>query len=552
MMYDPIYERINWENEEVSRKTALGAINLNKMDYALYEHDKRIVNMDARLESQEQTLETIADRTEEIKGQVSQLSSEIDKQVVSISEEIKIFTTHSFECEIPMEIGGIDGTGIEYAATHRGRSVYTHCMHPLLTLHVPLKYKWRLCLYKHSHNQFYAYTDWFTGDVKLKDIIEYYQLTNGDLVTFRILIGNQDDSELPGIDTITLKTPPKEKDAPYIKSDLLSEVSDGYACGHVPFLANGYYLSPPIRVKPNTAYETYAIRNYALYSNDFQFIHIGSGGGGTTITTPNNEDIAYLVYCWKNTDNNFDNMAFAESGKLIGGYAFEGIVPAEPCKWVAMGDSITAGYYSTAPKTQGFSSEKSWTKYVADKKGYKLTNIAIGGSGYVDSTHATDHTNAKMKADATDFSGVDLVTLAYGVNDWKYGFAIGSVSDDKNAGNTMASNMKYVIEKILADNPHTKIIVITPVNCMGYDFNYGDFSANYGLGYTMPENGKTLEEVFEVQKAICEYYGIQMIDNTHNSVVNRVNIASMLLDGVHPTIECYEVMGKELAEKITY
>lgn len=59
MMYDPIYERINWENEEVSRKTALGAINLNKMDYALYEHDKRIVNMDSRLESQEQTLSTI-------------------------------------------------------------------------------------------------------------------------------------------------------------------------------------------------------------------------------------------------------------------------------------------------------------------------------------------------------------------------------------------------------------------------------------------------------------------------------------------------------------
>jgi hypothetical protein len=58
-MYDPIYERINWENEEVSRKTALGAINLNKMDYALYEHDKRIVNMDSRLESQEQTLSTI-------------------------------------------------------------------------------------------------------------------------------------------------------------------------------------------------------------------------------------------------------------------------------------------------------------------------------------------------------------------------------------------------------------------------------------------------------------------------------------------------------------
>lgn len=43
-----------------------------------------------------------------------------------------------------------------------------------------------------------------------------------------------------------------------------------------------------------------------------------------------------------------------------------------------------------------------------------------------------------------------------------------------------------------------------------------------------------------------------MIDNTHNSIVNRVNITSMLLDGVHPNEECYKYMAKELSAKITY
>lgn len=43
-----------------------------------------------------------------------------------------------------------------------------------------------------------------------------------------------------------------------------------------------------------------------------------------------------------------------------------------------------------------------------------------------------------------------------------------------------------------------------------------------------------------------------MIDNTHNSIVNRVNITSMLLDGVHPNEECYKCMAKELLAKITY
>lgn len=217
-----------------------------------------------------------------------------------------------------------------------------------------------------------------------------------------------------------------------------------------------------------------------------------------------------------------------------------------------MGDSITAGYYSTGPHAQGAEYDKSWARYVADKKGYNLTNIAIGGSGYLDSEHATDHTNAKTKANATNFANVDMVTLAYGCNDWKYGLPIGNVNDSKDAGNTMASNMKYVIEKILSDNPYCKIFVMTPINCMGYDFDYGDFSTNYGLGFTNQSNGKTLEDVFSVQKSICEYYGIQYIDNTHSSIVNRKNIRNMLLDGVHPNVECYKVMANEISEKITF
>lgn len=496
-----------------------------------------------------------------VRGQANALVAMIEAEAGQLSSEIAnvsdMVTTRTFITEIPTEVGGINGEGVDYEATNRARSIGEYGLHPLFTLSMGAKYKYRLALFladsKGGNRRFFTYTDWVVGETSLKYVIDNIGTDIAlSLVTFRVLIGHNDDSDITNLESIVMKSPQIEKTEPYITTDLLSEVTKGYACGCTPFVASDYYVSPPIKVKPNTTYETYAIRNYALYNAKYQYISNGSGGGGTLVTTPDNEEVAYLIYCWKNTDNNAENMAFAEKGKLTGGYSFNGRVGTDSYKWVAMGDSITAGYYSTGPKAQGADYNKSWAKCVADKKDYVLNNIAIGGSGYLDSEHATDKTNAKMKANATDFSGVDIVTLAYGVNDWKYGFAIGGVNDDKNAGNTMASNMKYVIEKILSDNPLAKIFVITPINCMGYDFNYGDFSTNYGLGYTIPENGKTLEEVFEVQKAICEYYGIQFIDNTHSSVVNRVNIASMLLDGVHPTIECYEVMGRELAEKITY
>lgn len=51
MAYDSIYTRINWENETESRSTPLGATNLNKMDYALSEIDKRVVELSKQDES---------------------------------------------------------------------------------------------------------------------------------------------------------------------------------------------------------------------------------------------------------------------------------------------------------------------------------------------------------------------------------------------------------------------------------------------------------------------------------------------------------------------
>lgn len=215
-------------------------------------------------------------------------------------------------------------------------------------------------------------------------------------------------------------------------------------------------------------------------------------------------------------------------------------------KWYALGDSITQGYYSLGSNINV--TPQSWANLVAEKTGLNLKNVGVGGSGYAVAGTVLDELNAKDHVDAINFGDADLVTIAYGVNDWKYNAVRGDVNSSAGDG-TICGNMKYVIEKILTDNPLSKILVFTPLNCWGKTKNYGDRSTNYGLGYAFSNSG-TLEQVCQAIKDVASYYGIEVVDLTHNSVVNRQSLPSVLDDGVHPTIACHAQLGFEIARKM--
>ena len=146
-----------------------------------------------------------------------------------------------------------------------------------------------------------------------------------------------------------------------------------------------------------------------------------------------------------------------------------------------------------------------------------------------------------------DFNNFDIVTLAYGVNDWKYNCVLGSMDDSFDTPTTIYGGMRKTIETIIASNPLCKIYVITPINCSAK----GDESTNWGLGSAYSNNG-TLEDIFNAIKEVCEYYGIEMIDMTHSSIINRKNIKNCLLDNVHPTADTHTVMARELGAKIQF
>ena len=231
---------------------------------------------------------------------------------------------------------------------------------------------------------------------------------------------------------------------------------------------------------------------------------------------------------------------------------FKILVKEYKYNWFALGDSIVQGYYSfeNGDGTETGSSiavtQDCWVNLVSFKNECKLFNYGVGGSGFVHNGTVLDKLNACDHVDTIDFSNADLVTIAYGVNDWKYNCNLGSMASNKKDG-TIYGNMKYVIEKIVSDNPKAKIIIITPLNCSAY----GTQQNNWGIGYSFSNNG-TLERIFEAEKEVAEYYGIEMIDMTHNSVINRISAPLLLADGVHPTLDGHKAIACELTKKINF
>lgn len=312
---------------------------------------------------------------------------------------------------------------------------------------------------------------------------------------------------------------------------------------------------------------TFAVANNGTNGASADVVNTRIAGVATdgieNIIITKNEEIAYRDtngYTWCNTGHAFIPQDYeeriADLEAIAAALQEAGASLTSGAKWFALGDSITQGWASVADSSQpsGYRQflsptvEERWVNIVAAKNGYELTNYGIGGSGYNYAT-ANAQKNARQQVDTIDFSECDFVTLAYGVNDWKYAANIGSMDDDIEAGGSMVANMRYVIRKILSDNPLCKIFVVSPINCCVR----GTYDTNWGIDYTGTDfNGYGLEQICELQKAVCLYHGIEFIDMTHCSIVNRENIRTLLADSVHPTVEGHRLMARELAKKINF
>lgn len=216
--------------------------------------------------------------------------------------------------------------------------------------------------------------------------------------------------------------------------------------------------------------------------------------------------------------------------------------------WYAVGDSITQGYYSYLDESgKGvleFNAALVWSTLLAEKTGWTLVNEAVGGSGFVHKATVLDKLTGREHIDGIDFSQAELVTIAFGINDWKGNQKLGTMEDDLATGGTIYSNMRYIIEKIQKDNPDVEIVVIAPMNSC----RYGLAEKNWSLGYKFSKS-KTLQDVYNVMEDVCKYYKLPLIDLTHNEEING-DIQNWFPDGVHPSLQKHVRLAEILEEEL--
>ena len=252
-------------------------------------------------------------------------------------------------------------------------------------------------------------------------------------------------------------------------------------------------------------------------------------------------------------------------------------------KWYVLGDSISAGYYSltktmademgvtffyespvTAPDGDATGSlfdatlQHNYWGYANRWINKALVPLGTPGQGYFRT--AFNGKNGLAMVQENDFADADLITVAWGFNDWHYNQARGNhdlidaaepyatAATDASRITTINQAIWYCLGVLIDKAPDAEIVVQTPLNAWAYG---GDFASNWSINYAMSNSG-TLAQIHDDIVYWADYYGLKVLDLTYNnSFVNRQNIKSAIIDGSHPSDETHKRLGRYVANTLT-
>lgn len=150
-----------------------------------------------------------------------------------------------------------------------------------------------------------------------------------------------------------------------------------------------------------------------------------------------------------------------------------------------------------------------------------------------------------------DWSTVDIVTIACGVNDF------GGDTPIKATDGTFTNDyeyyegaLSYAIEKILSKYPHIRIVICTPL------WRFWEIDGTYQYcsddEQSKNEANYLLTDYVKACKNVAEKYHILCVDNYYELGVNKFNrnIYFTATDGVHPNVKGRQIIGERIASKI--
>ena len=148
-----------------------------------------------------------------------------------------------------------------------------------------------------------------------------------------------------------------------------------------------------------------------------------------------------------------------------------------------------------------------------------------------------------------DFNNVDIITIAFGTNDWQGGNALDNADTPKDTA-CIAGALRYSIETILTAYPHIKIFVCCPI----YRFwNNADGTLNYDSDtQSSAVNGVLLTDIVEKEKDVANEYHLPFIDNYYELGINKFNrvIYFPTTDGTHPNADGRKLIARHISAKL--
>ena len=154
-----------------------------------------------------------------------------------------------------------------------------------------------------------------------------------------------------------------------------------------------------------------------------------------------------------------------------------------------------------------------------------------------------------------DYSSVDIITFAFGTNDWgNTGHLEGAESIDNFDTNTYRGAINYICKMIQSVYPQIKIVFICPIFRVSVGANINEYheSTYETTGYTDSDTtqnqiGKTLKEICAIIESQASKNHCDVLNMYDDFGSNRYNYLEWLYDGVHLTFDGYREYGRRLA-----
>jgi lysophospholipase L1-like esterase len=282
------------------------------------------------------------------------------------------------------------------------------------------------------------------------------------------------------------------------------------------------------------------LTSVAAYDSNKTFIRrIGSvaGTSGTVSTTmkiPGN--VAYIIISTGNATHTAKTQLFTGLS--------DDWWPAR--NWFVIGDSISYGSYSSSG---GLIRDPSvaWPMITASLLGYKLTNYAVPGMGFLQVAGMPPGSDDDLIDVLNEsYTGAELVTVMLGTNDYGHDKTLGTIADASSVA-SIYGRIKKIVETMQTKCPAARLIFLTPIpraTAGSAATQYCKNAAN-GAGYTLNDVKNAIIES-------CQYYGIEYINLQDTAPLNYANKGTFLLDNLHPSIDGHKRLGEWMASRLTF